>query len=66
MSRQATGRYRNKQIAIWLTEEEKEIVYKFINERGMTMYQLLINSIKYQELKEKEDRIRKMLEESDE
>ena len=64
MSRKVTGRYRNKQIAIWLTEEEKEMVYKFIQERDITLYQLLINSIKYQELKEKEEKIRKMLEES--
>lgn len=64
MSGKVTGRYRNKQIAIWLTEEEKEMVYKFIQERDITLYQLLINSIKYQELKEKEEKIRKMLEES--
>lgn len=64
MSRNATGRYRNKQIAIWLTEEEKELIYNFIHERDITLYQLLINSIKYQELKEKEEKIRKMLEES--
>lgn len=57
------NRYRDKQVVVRCTKEEREEIMSYAKEKNLNVYEVVFTGLRYAKLKEKEEKIRKMLEE---